>query len=563
MLSIMNYSPIKIISNPQISKPIYLPEISIVKMDCMLYIMNILKDALIEMGWKCSIISLDKINEYIQLNNSNHYFLFFVASQINRNIVNYKRYILYQLEQNVNNKLSVNYNKLHETKILKHIYDNASLIIDYCQVNINVMKQYYTTNFKLMNIPSKNKSIEYKNDTINDIIYDIIFVGSINKRRESILSKLKEKYNVLIVENIYGEELKRLCNQSNICLNIHYYENAILERVRLNEIMEYGIKIISEKPCKEDINICKYYNSIHFIEIINKPNQNQFDLDELCDTIEKLKTNNIENDHDNNLNELESIFKEDTKIFEDICILPKSIAVITANYGDYDTIKDININNKDYFDWYLFTDCSVNTTHYNVIQYPLHFEYAHNNDFNRLYAKYIKCQALNIDILKKYKYIIWTDSSLKIKNNNLIQDVIHLLKNKKDLYFYDHCCRNNINDEYKLSKKLSKYNNSKLDEQMKKYNEDLFINTSLYETGIFIYKNNVDNIKLFNEWWEENINYSYQCQLSLPYVLWKNNKTPFLLNDANFIKKNIKGSVWNNKLFGTIYKHNEELRNTI
>ena len=57
--------------------------------------------------------------------------------------------------------------------------------------------------------------------------------------------KLNEKYKVLIVKDVYKEELKQLCNQSNICLNIHYYENAILERVRLNEMMEYGIKIIS------------------------------------------------------------------------------------------------------------------------------------------------------------------------------------------------------------------------------------------------------------------------------------------------------------------------------
>ena len=325
MISIINYKPNKIF-NSQISKATSLPatslpatslpEISIVKMDCMLYIMNILQDALIEIGWKCSIISMDKINEYIQLNNSNHYFLFFVASQISKNIVNYKRYIIYQLEQNVNNTLSVNYNKLHKSKILKHIYDNASLIIDYSQVNINVMKQYYTTNFKLMNIPSRNKT--NKHDRC-DIIYDIIFIGSINRRRTNILSKLKEKYNVLIVENVYGEELKSLCNQSNICLNIHYYENAILERVRLNEIMEYGIKIISEKPCEQDMDICKYYTSIHFIEIID----NELNLDELFNTINKLKINNIENDYNHNLNQLESLFKEDIKIFENICILPK------------------------------------------------------------------------------------------------------------------------------------------------------------------------------------------------------------------------------------------------
>jgi hypothetical protein len=103
---------------------------------------------------------------------------------------------------------------------------------------------------------------------------------------------------VLIVKDLYGEELKKLCNKSNICLNIHYYENAILERVRLNEMMEYGIKIISEKPCTQDMDICKYYKSIHFIEMID-------DLDELFNTIESIKDKPNEK-HD--LNELSQLF---------------------------------------------------------------------------------------------------------------------------------------------------------------------------------------------------------------------------------------------------------------
>ena len=531
--------------NKQNKEKIFQPEITIVKVDCMQYIAQIIKDELIDMGWRCSIISQDNINEYIEKNNPHHYFLFFIATQITKNVAMYKRYILYQLEQNVNNKLSVNHNKLHESNILKQIYDNAALLIDYCELNVKVTKQYYKNNFKIMNIPARNITLQNK----EDYTYDIIFIGSMNKRRETILNKLKEKYKLLIVENVYGEELKQLCNQSNICLNIHYYENAILERVRLNEMMEYGIKIISEKPCDEDMDICKYYKSIHFIKIIDNDNS-----DELINKIEYVKEKN----DFHHLKELENIFKNDIKLFEDICILPKSIALITANYGNYDIIKEININNKDFFDWYLFTDHNIDNIDnkdYKVINYPLDFDYAHNNDFNRLYAKYIKCQALNIDILTKYKYIIWTDNSLKITNKNLIQDIIHLLESKEELYFYDHSHRNNINDEYEISKLFSKYNNSKMDEQIQKYNEQ-FTNNNLYESGIFIYKNNEDNIKLFNDWWEEIINYSYQCQLSLPYVLWKNNKTPFLLNDKNFIKKHKKGSVWNNKLFGLIYNHN-------
>jgi hypothetical protein len=47
--------------------------------------------------------------------------------------------------------------------------------------------------------------------------------------------------------------------------------------------------------------------------------------------------------------------------------------------------------------------------------------------------------------------------------------------------------------------------------------------------------------------------------LSLPYVLWKNNTTPNLLNEKeknnSNNSNNLKGSVWDNKLFGTIQQH--------
>lgn len=288
---IINYNS-KITNITNYNKPI----ITIVKLPCMLYIMNIIKDELIKMKWECLIIDTKDINYYINLNNPYHYFLFLFPLQINEIVINYKRYILYQLEQNINNQLSINYKHLHETNQLKNIYDNATLLIDYCETNVNVTKKYYSNEFKIMNVPVTN---------MNKYEYDIIFVGAVNKKRSDILNELKKRYNILIIENVYGEELKNLCNKTNICLNIHYYENAILERVRLNEMIEYGIKIISEKPCQEDMDICKYYEGVNFIEMINL----ELDLNELFNTIEKIK------DYTSmNLKQLENKFKEDVQI---------------------------------------------------------------------------------------------------------------------------------------------------------------------------------------------------------------------------------------------------------
>ena len=83
--------------------------ITIVYCKCLMFIIKILQNELINMGWKCDIIYEKDINSYIELNNSTHYFLFLHLMQITRNVSKYKRYIICQLEQNVNNELLVSF----------------------------------------------------------------------------------------------------------------------------------------------------------------------------------------------------------------------------------------------------------------------------------------------------------------------------------------------------------------------------------------------------------------------------------------------------------------------
>ena len=392
------------------------PHITIVKIKCMIYIMNIIKEELIEMGWECSLIDSKDINYYINSNNPFHYFLFLIPLQITDEVINYKRYILYQLEQNINNEISVNYEKV---KDLQYVYDNAALLIDYCDTNINVTKKYYSNDFKRMNVPAR-----IKNNHSENYEYDIIFVGFIfifiNERRKNILNKLKESYKVLIVENIYGDELKMLCNKSNICLNIHYYENAILERVRLNEMMEYGIKIISETPCMDDMDICKMYESIHFIEIINELN-----LEKLIETIEKIKYNNI--DYKNNLNKLTTIFKNDIKIlnmnnfiknsfdiFDTIiarqCKNPSDIFDIIENEYPYKNFKNIRLESE-----------RIAYNQYNI-----------NMNIDHIYEifKSLTNEHIDFDLLKEYEINKELEYSIPITSN------INKIKNG-DIYVSD------------------------------------------------------------------------------------------------------------------------------
>lgn len=403
------------------------PHITIVKIKCMMYIMTIIKEELIQMGWECSFIESKDINYYVDSNTPNHYFLFLFPLQITDKVIDYKRYILYQLEQNTNNEMSLHYKKV---KDLQKIYDNAALLIDYCNTNINVTKKYYSNNFKLMNVPAMNSTCV---NNVNNYEYDIIFIGFMNKRRETILNKLKERYKVLVVENIYGEELKLLCNKSNICLNIHYYENAILERVRLNEMMEYGIKIISEVPCKEDIDICKYYESTNFIQIIDSS------MNELFDTIEKIK--NTEVNH--NLDELSFIFKKDIEILKFDNLLSaeypennmkgtEKILILYAFHELNDRLLYFIKNGVFYDDNidYIFicNNKSINLDHLNIPNF-VKIVYRENigYDFgawsyglltNELYLNYDYFICLNSSVYGPFTKKKWTDYYI----NNLSQD---------------------------------------------------------------------------------------------------------------------------------------------
>ena len=239
-------------------------------------------------------------------------------------------------------------------------------------------------------------------------------------------------------------------------------------------------------------------------------------------------------------------------------ILDKEVAVITCNFGNYD-INDNNILKlKDYnlFDWIYFSDNKINSDGYlNITDdyFPKTIKIL-NDDKNRMKSKFYKFQSINFDFLKKYKYIIWMDASIIIENNNFVNDIISIIKENKnkDLFIFEHYKRNSIFDEYLISKDLDKYKNHNFKEQLNFYKSTGIKDDKLFESGFLIYKNNNKMINMMNDWWKQTLKYGYQCQISLPYVISKNNINYKLLNENNFVKGKLNGSIWINKLFGKV-----------
>ncbi len=77
---------------------------------------------------------------------------------------------------------------------------------------------------------------------------DVLFYGSENSRRSSILDQLKKKgVKVESFFGVYGMRRDRLIARAKIVINIHFYESKVMEIIRLSHLMANKKFIVSER----------------------------------------------------------------------------------------------------------------------------------------------------------------------------------------------------------------------------------------------------------------------------------------------------------------------------
>jgi hypothetical protein len=76
--------------------------------------------------------------------------------------------------------------------------------------------------------------------------------------------------------------------------------------------------------------------------------------------------------------------------------------------------------------------------------------------------------------------------------------------------------------EGNYSKEMFKYRNEKIDDQLAKYVSDgLPAGSGLWACGTIVWRN-VDAARTFGQaWYEENVAWTIQDQISFPYLVWK------------------------------------------
>jgi len=123
--------------------------------------------------------------------------------------------------------------------------NNAYGVLDYSLTNIEFLNRHNVTPGKLFYtklFPRPLKILDFDSKTT-----PILFYGSLNQKRKEILERLSQKFPIKIVENAFHEEMHHELDKAKIVLNIHFYENALLETTRLCEAMSHGCLVISER----------------------------------------------------------------------------------------------------------------------------------------------------------------------------------------------------------------------------------------------------------------------------------------------------------------------------
>ena len=299
------------------------------------------------------------------------------------------RYYLYQLEQ-----LNQNLFRYQNVNSIEKLIENSIYTFDYSEINLQFYPNYLKYKIKLLTPLIQIIPNYYINKSI-----DILFIGTITNRRKKILDKLQEKYNIVILEKVFGENLNNYIKISKIVLNLHAFDNSIFELFRIHDILPYNCNIISEKPELQNDLYSRYKSYINFIDIINDDLSNINLLEkEINDTLDLNLYNH---------NRIDFIKR--------------------LNYDNINSLK-ILLYGKSYI--YLFNKYNLNLSDPNLeLSYKLMSRFNINKN-NKNYV-HIHCFNLSefdeyfkeyIDNLKKYFNIIITYSlnTLNIELDNFV-----------------------------------------------------------------------------------------------------------------------------------------------
>lgn len=261
-----------------------------------IYVANMLK-------WKMGLLNFkaDILNVMPRNYDSDLYIV--ICPQYFKNLPPREKRIVFQMEQSVSQRwftdeyIDVLYNSLC-------VFDYSEFNIEFIRRNINY------SHLSLYHVPIEPMPKSALCSCLGQIEslkkYNVLFYGDIkNKRRRYFIEELSKKFDVKLVSNLYGADLWKELSAARVIVNIHYYNNALLETTRISECLTLGIPVVSEMGSDQYLHENKFPGVV-FTQID--------DPQAMLQGVEKVLEKNLDKDSEERVVEsmksLEKIFNE-------------------------------------------------------------------------------------------------------------------------------------------------------------------------------------------------------------------------------------------------------------
>jgi len=196
-------------------------------------------------------------------------------------------------------------------------------------------------------------------------------------------------------------------------------------------------------------------------------------------------------------------------------------AVYTAIFGGYDRLHEIPETARGYgFDFICFTDDNAMACPgwHIRLESP---KYVHP----RMAAKDFK--MLPHAVLPEYEETLWIDGSFRIEDGRFADEAFTYLEHA-GIALFNHPSRGCIYEEAAVSKNMPAYADQDIIGQVSHYRAQGYPEKNgLLAAGMIARRRDDPAIRRLSELWMlHNLRFTYQDQLSLPFLLWKLNVSP-------------------------------------
>lgn len=134
------------------------------------------------------------------------------------------------------------------------ILENSLAVADYSQANLAYLNDRGLAYPHTFYVPvgtyfEYENAVALKKIAAKDIAstHDVFFYGDVSSpRRQAALAVLSENFSVRVEKDLFGQSLYEAMRSCAVVVNVHFYENALLETTRVCECLSLGMPVVSE-----------------------------------------------------------------------------------------------------------------------------------------------------------------------------------------------------------------------------------------------------------------------------------------------------------------------------